>query len=138
MTNLNSDAVTGTITLTVVPQGNGQYVCQLSSSLTDRPNEDLHCHGQTPEHAIAIALEKLADKYRHQVEENQNLDWHQVEYTASGDLIEKTYHVMLHYENTITAECPFEAMHDTILGNTVVENATITVIQVDEDLPIES
>lgn len=61
MTNLNSDAVTGAITLTVVSQSNGQYSCQLSSSLADRPNEDIHCHGQTPDHAIAIALEKLAD-----------------------------------------------------------------------------
>ena len=30
-----------------------------------------------------------------------------------------------------------EALHNTIIGNTVVENAIITVIEIDQDLPIE-
>jgi phosphoribosylformylglycinamidine (FGAM) synthase PurS component len=34
-------------------------------------------------------------------------------------------------------ESKFEAMHNTIMGNTVVENATIAVIKVDEALPLE-
>ena len=29
-------------------------------------------------------------------------------------------------------------MHDTIMGNTVVENATITIVQVDSDFAIDS
>jgi phosphoribosylformylglycinamidine (FGAM) synthase PurS component len=45
---------------------------------------------------------------------------------------------MLHYEDTITAESQFEAMHNTIIGNTVVENAKITVIEIAPDLPVES
>ena len=29
----------------------------------------------------------------------------------------------------------FEALHSTLLGNTVVENAEVTIIQVDPDFP---
>jgi hypothetical protein len=43
---------------------------------------------------------------------------------------------MLHYESTITALSKFEAMHDTMMGNTVVENAKTTVIEISPDLPI--
>jgi hypothetical protein len=56
MTNANPDRITGTITIAVLPQENGQYLCQLSN---------------------------------------------------------------------------------TIMGNTVVENAKITVIEINSDLPVE-
>lgn len=69
-------------------------------------------------------------------EKQQNVDWDAVERSSTGEPIEKPYHVMLHYEDIITAESKFEAMHNTILGNTVVENATITVIEIASDLPV--
>ncbi len=137
MTELNPDRIAEILTITVLPQGNGQYVCQISTNLPDRNRENIPCYGQTPEHAIAIALEQLADEYRRIAEESQNIDWRAVERSDSGEPIEKQYHVMLHYEDIITAESKFEAMHNTIIGNTVVENAKIIVIEVAKDLPIE-
>ncbi|MDX2241449.1 MAG: hypothetical protein NW224_12260 [Leptolyngbyaceae cyanobacterium bins.302] len=136
MTGINPDSITGTLSIAVSPQANGQYVCQMAPSLSDRSVENIQCYGQTPEHAIAIALEQLADAYRQTAEERQNLDWGAVERSESGEPVEKPYHVMLHYENIITAESKFEAMHNTIIGNTVVENAKITVIQVADGLPV--
>ena len=70
-------------------------------------------------------------------EERQNIDWDAVERSESGEPIEKQYHVMLHYEHITTAESKFEAMHNTIIGNTVVENAKITVIEVANELPVK-
>ena len=138
MTENNPDQITGTISITVLPQTNGQYDCQLSTSLSNHPIYDIRCYGQTQEHAIAIALEQLADEYRRMAEERQNIDWDAVERSGSGEPIEKQYHVMLHYEDIITAESKFEAMHNTIIGNTVVENAKITVIEIANDLPVEA
>lgn len=93
MTENNPDRITGTISITVLSQTNGQYVCQLSTSLGDRPSYDIRCYGQTQEHAIAIALEKLADEYRQMAEERQNIDWDAVERSESGEPIKKQYHV---------------------------------------------
>jgi hypothetical protein len=64
MTDVNPD-ITGTIMIALLPQDNGQYICYLSSSLSDSPRENIQCYGQTKEHAIAIALEQLAHEYRH-------------------------------------------------------------------------
>ena len=137
MTENNPDQVTGTIAITVLPQTNKQYLCQISSSLSNQPRDEIRCYGQTKEHAIAIALEQLAETYRRMAEEQQTIEWDEVGRSESGEPIEKQYHVMLHYEDTITAESKFEAMHNTIIGNTVVENAKITVIVIDSDLPVE-
>lgn len=137
MTELNPARITGTIAIAVLPQANGQYSCQLSPALSDRDHDDIQCYGQTPEHALANALEQLADRYRQIAEEQQNLDWDAVERTESGEPVDKRYHVILHYERTAEDESKFEAMHNTIMGNTVVENAKITVIEIDPDLPIE-
>lgn len=137
MTDTNPDRITGTITIAVLPQDNGQYVCQLSPPLNAQSREDIQCYGQTQEHAIAIALEQLADEYRRMAEEQQNIDWDAVERSESGEPIEKQYHVILHYEDIITAESKFEAMNNTIIGNTVVENTRITVIEIANDLPVE-
>ncbi|MDZ8056616.1 MAG: hypothetical protein RMX63_34945, partial [Aulosira sp. ZfuCHP01] len=126
----------GTITIAVQPQETGQYFCQMSSSLSDFPRDNLQSYGQSKEHAIAIALEQLADKYRQMAEELQNIDWDTVERSDSGEPITKHYHVILHYERIAEEESKFEAMHNTIMGNTVVENAKITVLEIEPDLPI--
>ncbi len=145
MTQTNPDRITGTISITVLPQDNGQYVCQISSSLGDRSSDYTHFYGQTKEHAIcasqqrfaiANALEKLADDYRQLAEDSQDIDSLAVELSDSGTPIEKHYHVILHYERIAEAESKFEATHDTILGNTVVENAKISAIEISPDLQI--
>lgn len=133
MTNINNSE---TITLTILPQENGQYTCQISTSLTDFPTDDRQYYGQTKAHVIAIVLEQLADNYRRIAEEQQNIDWDTVEKSASGEAITKQYHVILHYERIGEAESKFEAMHDTLMGNTVVENAKITIIEIDPDIPV--
>ena len=43
--------------------------------------------------------------------------------------------MILHYEQVVEEESKFEALTSIRLGNTVVENAEIAVIQVDPDLP---
>ncbi|HEY9741494.1 MAG TPA: hypothetical protein V6C90_13470 [Coleofasciculaceae cyanobacterium] len=136
MTEMNPEQITGTISIAVLPQDNGQYVCQISSSLGARSSDCTRFYGQTKEHAIANALEKLADDYRQRAEDNQNIDSLAVERSDSGEPIEKHYHVILHYERIAEAESKFEAMHDTILGNTVVENAKISVIEISPDIQI--
>ncbi|MFN9059186.1 MAG: hypothetical protein ACK5WL_04075, partial [Pseudanabaena sp.] len=103
--------------------------------LPDPSQSTINRYGQTQEHAIAIALEQLADRYRQIAEDQQNVDMLTVERSPDGEAISKLYHVTLHFECTIDAESKFEAMHDTIMGNTVVENGKITVIEVSEDLP---
>jgi hypothetical protein len=133
---MNPDRMTGTISITVLPQENGQYVCSLSSSLSDRMRDDTRFYGQTKEHAIAIALENLADQYRQIAQKSQDRDWLAVERSDSGDPIEKRYHVILHYERIAEAESKFEAMQDTMMGNTVVENANLSVIEIAPDLQV--
>ncbi|MBD2302982.1 hypothetical protein [Nostoc sp. FACHB-190] len=137
MTDVNLDS-NGNITIALLPQDNGQYICRLSSSLSDSPRENIQCYGQTKEHAIAIALEQLADDYRKIAEQRQNIAWDTVERSDSGEPITKHYHVILHYERIAEEESKFEAMHNTIMGNTVVENANITVIEIDPNIPIEA
>lgn len=137
MIQTNSEPITGTIAITVQPQNNGQYACHLLPSLSNHSPESIQCYGQTPEHAIAIALEKLADDYRQMAEEQENIDWTLVEHSETGEAIVKHYHVILHYERLAEAESKFEAMHDTIMGNTVVENAKTTVIEIEADLPVK-
>jgi len=133
---MNPDQITENISITVHPQDNGQYVCQISTSLDERSKDGTYFYGQTKEHAIANALEQLADNYRQIAEESQNRDWDTVELSESGVPIEKHYHVILHYERIAEAESKFEAMHNTIMGNTVVENAKISVLEISPDLQI--
>lgn len=132
-----TEQISGTIAVSLLPQNNEQYLCQLSMSLNNLSRDNICCTGQTKEHAIAISLEKLADEYRQIAEERQNVDWDAVEHSESGEPVNKRYHVVLHYERLAEAESKFEAMHDTILGNTVVENAKITVIEIAPDLYVE-
>jgi hypothetical protein len=144
MTQINPDRISGTISLEVFPQENGQYVCEISQSLSvgeasplANRSDNFKFYGQTKEHAIAIALEHLADEYRQKVEDDQDIDSLAVERSDSGEPIQKHYHVILHYERIAEDESRFEAVHNTILGNTVVENAKISVIEIASDLQIE-
>lgn len=137
MTEMNADQMTGTISISVSASANGQYICQMSSTLSDREKEDIQCCGQTQEHAIAIALEKLACKYRSIAEEQQTVGWDAVERTETGEPIEKRYHVILHYEDIVQTDSKFWAKHDTMLGNTIVESAKFVIIEIADDLPIE-
>ncbi|NDJ26265.1 hypothetical protein GS682_32825 [Nostoc sp. B(2019)] len=129
-------SITGTITISVQAGDNNQYICQLSSSVEPTSNEIL-CYGQSEEHAIANALEQLASQYRQIAESRQNPDWEAVEYSATRELIQKRYHVILHYERIRQAESKFDALQDTLLGNTVVENAKVNLIEIDDELPIQ-
>ncbi len=129
-------SISKTVTINVLSDDNGRYLCQISPSV-DQPSHEIRCYGQSEEHAIAIALEQLASQYRQIAEQNQNTDWEAVERSASGEPIEKRYHVILHYERIIKAESKFEALQDTLLGNTVVENATVTLIEIDVNLPVQ-
>ena len=136
MTQLNPDRTAGTIAIDVCAQSNGQYLCQISSSLSDRPDDSINFYGQTKEHAIAIALENLASRYRQQAEESQNIDSLAVEISDSGEPINKYYHVIVHYEEISEAESKFEAVHNTMMGNTIVENARIAAIEISPDIEI--
>ncbi len=137
MTEINPDRTTGTIAIDVCAQSNGQYLCQISSSPIDRPDDRINFYGQTKEHAIAIALENLADQYREKAEESQNIDSLAVEISDSGEPINKYYHVIVHYEEISEAESKFEAVHNTMMGNTIVENARIAAIEISPDIEIE-
>ncbi|WP_240518563.1 hypothetical protein [Leptolyngbya sp. BC1307] len=115
----------------------GRHVCELRLTLDDLAQEAIRCEGQTEKHAIAIALEQLASHYRQAAEAQQNLDWDAVEQSAAGEAIAKHYHVILHYERRAEEISKFEALQNTIMGNTVVENADIAIIEIDADAQIE-
>ncbi|MFN6436565.1 MAG: hypothetical protein RMY35_006600 [Nostoc sp. DedSLP01] len=129
-------SITRTITVNVQTGDNDQYVCQLSSP-NEPTSKEIRSYGQSEEHAIANALEELASEYRQIAEERQNTDWEAVEYSAAGEPIQKRYHVILHYERIRKAESKFDALQDTLLGNTVVENAKVNLIEIDNNLPIQ-
>ncbi|HBE20568.1 MAG TPA: hypothetical protein DEG17_13085 [Cyanobacteria bacterium UBA11149] len=135
MTETNPDRITGTIAIAVFPQDNGQYVCEITPSLSNRTPNCTRFHGQTKEHAIAIALENLAHQYREEAESDQNIDYLAVEKSESGEAIQNHYHITVHYEEIAEGESKFEARHNTILGNTIVENANISVIKVCPEMP---
>jgi hypothetical protein len=127
----------GTIAITVLPQPNSRYLCEVTPSLEGRIGPTKRFHGQNPKHAIAVALENLARRFRMEAEAEQKIDWEAVDRSPSGKVNEQRFHVILHYERVAEEESKFEAMVNTQLGNTVVENAEITIIKVDPDLPIE-
>ena len=125
-----------TIALSVEDQNDGQSLCQMTIASGEQSEEPRRFHGQNPDHAIAVALEDLAARYR-EAAATQGIDYMAVERSPSGEAIEKRYHVILHYERVAEDESKFEAMHNTIMGNTVVENATIEVIEIDRSLPLD-
>jgi hypothetical protein len=139
------NSTTGSLKIVILPKDSGLYACQLSSEIefsrtnlhSDFPKADILCDGQTPEHALAIALEQLAANCRQLAEDSQNIDYLTVEKSSSGKVIEKTFHVTIHYECVIDDESKFEACHNTRSGSLVAENAQITVIAIDPLLHIE-
>ena len=135
MTNLNLNSIQGNIEINILPQSSGDYCCKLASTLTDSPVFLQTSHGQSADHAIAIALERLAQAYRERAEEQQNLAPLAVERSPSGEVIEKRYHVVVHFEDVLMEESKFEASHSTMLGNTIIENAKINIYEISPDLP---
>ncbi|MEG4043737.1 hypothetical protein [Microcoleus sp. Pol17_C1] len=97
----------------------------------------MNFYGQTKEHAIAIALEHLAEEYREKAEESQNIDSLAVEISDSEEPINKYYHVIVHYEEIAEAESKFKAVHNTMMGNTIVEKARIAAIEISPDIEIQ-
>jgi hypothetical protein len=132
--------IAGSLEIMVTPKDDGLYVCRLSRlpevPATGAPLTDILCDGQTPEHALAIGLEQLAAEYRRLAEESQAIPDLAVERTAAGDAIEKYFHVTVHFEAISKDESKFEAIHNTLIGNTVVENAQVTVISINSALQI--
>src|SRR5207302_285143 len=124
----------GNIAVTIIPGAGGCCVCEVTPSLGGRTGPTKRFHGQNPNHAIAVGLEDLARTFRKEAEAEQKVDWEAVDRLPSGKVNEKRFHVILHYERVAEEESKFEAMQNTLLGNTVVENAEITIIQVDPDL----
>ena len=118
----------GNIAVSIIPSDGG-YVCELAPSFGAEAEPTQRAIGQSPSHAIAIALEKLARAYRMQAETEQNIDW------ETGPA--RRFHVILHYEWIGEEETKFNALENTLLGNTVVENAETTIIQVDANVPVE-
>jgi hypothetical protein len=94
----------GNIAITVIPQANGRYVCEATSSLEGRSGPTMRFHGQNPKHAIAVTLENLARTFRIEAEAEQHLDWDAVDRSPSGTVNEKRFHVILHYER-VAEEC---------------------------------
>jgi hypothetical protein len=126
----------GSIAINVIPLGN-TYRCEMTPFLGQRTDSTSVSLGQSPKHAIAIALEKLARILRAEAESDQNIDWDSVDEAPNGKVNEKRFHVILHYERIAEDVSKFEAFHNTLLGNTVIENAEISIIQIDQDLPVE-
>jgi hypothetical protein len=138
-TNKNNE-IAGSLEIMVASKDDGLYVCRLSRSpevqVTGTSLADIVCDGQTPEHALAIGLEQLAAEYRRLAEESQAIPDLAVERTAAGEVIEKYFHVTVHFEAISKDESKFEAIHNTLIGNTVVENAEVTVISINSALQI--
>ena len=134
--NLDRDPIHIMLSLTVTAQENEQYICRVTSSLGEQTGDTKTFRGQNQNHAIAIALEKLAADYRQAAEEEQQIEWDTIERSEAGTPVQNYYHVVLHYETIAEDESKFYAMHNTIMGNTVVENATITIVQVEPDFAI--
>lgn len=130
-----SQTASGNIAINVIPPYAGGWVCQATSSPAGRDGQTTSFHGQTSSHAIALALEDLARAFRMKAEAEQNIDPEAVDRLAAGEAIDKRFHVILHYERVVDEESKFDAMTNTLHGNTVIENAEISIIQVDPGLP---
>jgi phosphoribosylformylglycinamidine (FGAM) synthase PurS component len=136
MAESDNSSTSGQISLTVTAQGTGRYLCEASSRLDGDEGPKERFHGTSSKHAIAVALEHLAQKLRMEAEAEQKVDWDAVDRSQSGKVNKKRFHVILHFERDAMEPSKFEAMMNTQMGNTVIENAEITIIQVDPDLPI--
>lgn len=119
-----SDSLTINLTLKVEANEKQTFVCQIDSNSSDAALSTVG-EGQTPEHAIAIALERLAEQYRNMAELN--------ELTSEAGQ-KKRYHVILHYERMVTEDSKFDALHNILIGNVVVENAKRWAIEIDSSV----
>jgi len=126
----------GNIAITVIPHEKGHCICEVSLAFQRREISVRRFYGQTSNHAIAMALEDLAREFRMEAEAEQNIDWDATDVSPTGKVKEKHFHVVVHFERVIDDESKFEAMHSTLMGNTVVENAEVSLVQVDPKLPI--
>jgi len=93
--------------------------------------------GRSINHVISGALEGMAHYFRRLDEFDQDVDWEAVEYDANGGVVKKRFHVILHYERIADEESKFEAMHNSLLGNSIVEQASVTLIQINPTVEIE-
>jgi hypothetical protein len=85
------------INLTLTPESSGQTLCQrIIQQDEDQPGEPQTFAGQNPNHAIAVALEHLAEQYRKAASEDDQSDWQAVVRSPNGDIIQQRYHVILH------------------------------------------
>jgi hypothetical protein len=134
MTEPEPDILTGTVDLKVLPDENGRYHCQLSSSFSNQSSDRQVFDGETQDHAIAVALEHMAVHFRNEAERKQDEGLDTEDALLAKHPEPKRYHVILHYEQIVEAESKFDALQNTILGNTVVENATCTLIELSENI----
>ena len=130
-----SEATSGNIAINLIQQTTGSWVCEVTSSLTLCNGPTKSFHGQTQNHAISLALEDLARAFRSEAEAEQNIDSEAVDRSTSEEDINRRFHVILHYECVVEEESKFDAMTNTLLGNTVIEMAEIAIIQVDPGIP---
>lgn len=131
------DTKTGTIAVTVSEQAGGYQDCVLTLTWDGQPSENLRVSGQTVNHAIANALETLARRYRKGAESEQRIDWEPNVPPKPQGMAKQRYHVILHYERLAEETSKFEAFHNTVVGNTAIENAEIAIVQIDPELPIK-
>jgi hypothetical protein len=82
-------------------------------------------------------LEHMAAKYRYEAEQKQDGDLKTEDAMLAKHPEMKRYHVILHYERITEAESKFDALQNTLMGNTVVENATCTLIELSENSRLE-
>ena len=99
----------GTIAVLVIPQANGRYRCEVTPTLAGETGATKAFHGQTANHAVANALEDLARSLRAGVEAGQNVDWDAVDRSPSEEVIDKRFHVILHYERLVKDESKFRS-----------------------------
>jgi hypothetical protein len=130
-----TQAISDSIHVTVRPIVGGGWASQATTSLLGTVVSARRFHGQTAAHAVALALEDLARAFRSRAEAEQAVDWETVYRSPSGEVVYRHFHVTLHYEVVAEEESKFEALNNTLLGNTVVENAEIAIVEVDPGLP---
>lgn len=133
MNESQPNILSGTISLSVSPENEG-YSCQLSSSFS---GETIRFYGETQNHAIAIALEHMAAHYRNAAEQKQDEGLSTEDALLAQHPELKRYHVILHYERITEAESKFDAFQDTLMGNTVVENAICTLIELSANSQVQ-
>lgn len=137
MNQFANERTSSNIAITVTPQQNGHYICEAVPSIMSQTDSFVSAYGQHPKHAIANALERIALQLRLDVEADQNIDADEVERTDDGEIIEKTFHIVVHYETVYADQSKFDAMVETQMGNTMVERGDFSMIQIDPELPIE-